>query len=65
MDPDTKKADVEVHTLITDLLAELHNINVLWEIGVIAISLALVRRYGMTGVALGTVVASLLTKRLV
>jgi small-conductance mechanosensitive channel len=41
MDPGTKKADAEIHTLLTDLFAELQNVNVLWEIGVVALSLGL------------------------
>jgi hypothetical protein len=40
MDPGTKKAEA-VHTLLTDLFAELRNINVVWEIGVVALSLTL------------------------
>ncbi len=41
MDPGTKKADAEIHNLITGLVAELQNVGLLWELGVLAISLAL------------------------
>jgi small-conductance mechanosensitive channel len=38
MDPGAGKA--EIHNLILDLLTDLHSINVLWQVGVLALSLA-------------------------
>ena len=41
MDTGVNKTETEIHNLIVDLLTDLQNINVLWEVGVVAISLTL------------------------
>lgn len=38
MNPESKQAEVEIHRLVTDLLADLHNINFLWQLAALALS---------------------------
>ena len=41
MDPATKHAGTEIHSLLVDVVADFHDIHVLWQLGVLAIGLAL------------------------
>ena len=37
MNPESKQAEVEIHRLMVDLPSDIHNINVLWEVGVLLV----------------------------
>ena len=41
MDPAARHAETDVHRLLFDLLADFHDVRILWQVGVLAISLAL------------------------
>jgi small-conductance mechanosensitive channel len=41
MNPESKQAEAEIHRLTMDLLSDLHNANLLWEVAALAISLAI------------------------
>ena len=41
MNPESNQAEVEIRRLMVDLLADVHNVNVLWQVAALALSLGL------------------------